>query len=105
MLISNLMDEGTGFDSSDDLDDPGISPNPNHNASSSGGSNLLVPAPCTLYLTSYGHHFGPFPAPPVIGGLAPRLIQYDIRALPNPPKNVRAKQTGLHKAHRGKNYI
>jgi RNase adaptor protein for sRNA GlmZ degradation len=27
----------------------------------------------------------------------PQLFQYDIRALPNPPKNIRTQYTGMHK--------
>jgi len=42
-----------------------------------------------VHITSYGYRRGPLqPAPDVI---------FDMRALPNPPKNVRTGQTGLSK--------
>ncbi|KAJ7880693.1 hypothetical protein B0H13DRAFT_1520957, partial [Mycena leptocephala] len=46
------------------------------------------------------HRFGPFHHPPIPGDSVPRILQYDVRTLPNPPKNVRAAQTGLHKSLR-----
>lgn len=43
----------------------------------------------TLYITSYGHRFGPRATPP--------RIAVDLRTLPNPPKTIRSGQTGLSK--------
>ncbi|KJA23212.1 hypothetical protein HYPSUDRAFT_40008 [Hypholoma sublateritium FD-334 SS-4] len=43
----------------------------------------------TLYITSYGHRFGPLATPP--------RIAVDLRTLPNPPKTIRSGQTGLSK--------
>ncbi|KAF8203487.1 hypothetical protein K438DRAFT_2015163 [Mycena galopus ATCC 62051] len=85
----------------DPVEDP-ILPNPNH-ARSIGTSEDVseVDALCTLYLASHGHRFGPIALPtPSAGHDAQKVLQYDIRGLPNPPKNVRAQQTGLHKALR-----
>ncbi len=43
----------------------------------------------TVYVTSYGHRFGPLAIPP--------HIAVDLRTLPNPPKTIRSGQTGLSK--------
>ena len=43
----------------------------------------------TLFLTSFGHRRGPLhPTPDIL---------VDIRNLPNPPRNIRTRQTGLNK--------
>ncbi|KAJ7919564.1 hypothetical protein B0H13DRAFT_241191 [Mycena leptocephala] len=87
-------------DSDAAIDD--IPPNPNYNESTSLSSGVSEStSPCKIHLTSHGHRFGPF-APPTRADSdsPPKILQYDIRALPNPPKNVRTQQTGLHKALR-----
>ncbi|KAJ7174935.1 hypothetical protein C8R46DRAFT_95410 [Mycena filopes] len=95
--IDPLHDLESQSPHSDDMDDP-IPPNPNHNnpdarTEESSGAHL-----CILHLTSHGHRFGPFTPPPTAPGRpTPTILQYDIRSLPNPPKNVRHQQTGLHK--------
>ncbi|KAJ6536906.1 hypothetical protein B0H19DRAFT_1382744 [Mycena capillaripes] len=92
----------TDSDSLDSFEDP-IPLNLNHADTSQGVSEMSDSSdtPCTIYLTSHGHRFGPFsPPPPGAGDCTLKVLQYDIRALPNPPKNVRAQQTGLHKALR-----
>ncbi|KAF7332834.1 hypothetical protein MVEN_02388200 [Mycena venus] len=76
-----------------------IPPNPNHegNTDESAGGTM---GSTTLYLTSHGHRFGPF-TPALSPGVSElKVLQYDIRSLPNPPKNVRAQQTGLYKSLR-----
>ncbi|KAF9047378.1 hypothetical protein BJ165DRAFT_1526696 [Panaeolus papilionaceus] len=42
----------------------------------------------TIYLTSYSHKRGPLVPTP--------HVTFDLRALPNPPKSVRAHQSGVH---------
>ncbi|KAJ7220882.1 hypothetical protein GGX14DRAFT_432369 [Mycena pura] len=84
-------------------EDP-IPANPNHvsDVSSTTGSAAPPTPPCTIYITSLGHRFGPYTAPPDAAstGALHKPLQYDLRAFPNPPKTVRAQQTGLHKALR-----
>ena len=43
----------------------------------------------TIYISSFGHRQGPLVPTPD--------LSFDLRSLPNPPKNVRTAQTGLHK--------
>ncbi|KAJ7040889.1 hypothetical protein C8F04DRAFT_1080886 [Mycena alexandri] len=76
------------------MDDP-IPSNPNHHPTLEADDVLAI---CTIHLTSHGHRFGPFTPPKVAGLPVHKILQYDIRSLPNPPKLVRAQQTGLHKS-------
>ncbi|KAJ7798160.1 hypothetical protein B0H14DRAFT_2907992 [Mycena olivaceomarginata] len=94
----NSLDGSASNDSDEDL----IPPNPNHTDSATGSlARLDSTALCILHLTSHGHRFGPLRSPPSPpGGSVPPVLQYDIRSLPNPPKNVRAQQTGLNKSLR-----
>lgn len=69
------------LDSDSDSDLP---PNPNHNHSSSQTS---LP---TLSITTFSHRLGPLSPPP--------SLLFDMRTLPNPPRDLRTKQTGLSKA-------
>ncbi|KAJ7441108.1 hypothetical protein FB451DRAFT_1150658 [Mycena latifolia] len=91
----------------DSMDDNPIPANPNHanldEIQSQGDPETSQTTPkCTIHITSHGHRFGPLriPAPQTPVEPPPVILQYDVRALPNPPKNVRAGQTGLHKALR-----
>lgn len=43
----------------------------------------------TIYISSFGHRQGPLVPTPD--------LSFDLRSLPNPPKNVRTSQAGLHK--------
>lgn len=43
----------------------------------------------TIYISSFGHRRGPLVPTPD--------FSFDLRSLPNPPKNIRTSQTGLHK--------
>ena len=43
----------------------------------------------TIYISSFGHRRGPLVPTPD--------LSFDLRSLPNPPKNIRTSQTGLHK--------
>ncbi|KAF8973200.1 hypothetical protein BDZ97DRAFT_1780043 [Flammula alnicola] len=43
----------------------------------------------TIYITSYGHRLGPLLPTP--------HISFDLRTLPNPPKNIRTGQKGISK--------
>lgn len=94
----NSLDGSASNDSSEDL----IPPNPNHTNSATGSlARLVSTAPCILHLTSHGHRFGPLRSPPSPPrGSVPRVLQYDIHSLPNPPKNIRTQKTGLDKSLR-----
>ncbi|KAJ7249690.1 hypothetical protein C8J57DRAFT_1356408 [Mycena rebaudengoi] len=94
------MESDKKYDANGSEKDP-LVPNPNHTAAVTS-SETPPPAPkCTIHLTSYGHHYGPLTAPPINPAhtmdSTPQLFQYDIRALPNPPKNIRTQYTGMHK--------
>ncbi|KAJ7089076.1 hypothetical protein C8R44DRAFT_686642 [Mycena epipterygia] len=81
-------------------EDP-IPSNPNHNNNDTASPDRESAPKCSIHILSHGHRFGPFtPLTNFPSELSPTILQYDIRALPNPPKNVRAQQTGLHKSLR-----
>ena len=50
------------------------------------GDLSIIP---TIYISSFGHRRGPLVPTPD--------LSFDLRSLPNPPKNVRTSQAGLHK--------
>ncbi|KAJ7110702.1 hypothetical protein C8R43DRAFT_1041980 [Mycena crocata] len=96
--LQHSSDTQESYLSQDDSDDA-IPSNPNHDGDQT--SPTIPSSKCIIYITSHGHRFGPFTHPSITSGVLHQiLLQYDLRSLPNPPKNVRAHQTGLHKSLR-----
>ncbi|KAJ7086923.1 hypothetical protein C8R44DRAFT_752341 [Mycena epipterygia] len=80
------------------IEDP-IPPNPNHNNGTPSRPEGDSAPKCTIHISSHGHRFGPITPPTTLPNeVSTKVLQHNIRALPNPPKNVRAQQTGLHKS-------
>ncbi|PPQ98384.1 hypothetical protein CVT24_004064 [Panaeolus cyanescens] len=70
------------FDNNEMIDsDNDLPKNNNHDAPQKEYTGVI-------FLTSYSHRRGPLVPTPD--------LSFDLRTLPNPPKNVRASQTGVH---------